>query len=85
MIDVGESTTSGCTPFTPFGLNRTGLAPSAFAAKFYGLYQWDGTAISPFASSLFNSEGETGTDIHGPPFGDCFEYQVGIVNGANEG
>ena len=85
LNQVGESTTSGCTPFTPCGLNRAGLAPSAFAAKFYGLYQRDGTAISPFASSLFNSGGETGVDIHGRPFGDWFLYQVGVLNGANEG
>lgn len=82
--DVGESA-STCASFSPCALNRAGLAPSAFAAKFYGLYQRNGTAISPFTASLFNSGGETGVDVHGRPFGDWFLYQVGIVNGANEG
>ena len=85
LLDVGESTSSSCTAFTPCTLNRAGLAPSAFAAKFAGLYQRDGTAISPYAASLFNSGGETGVDVYGRPFGDWFLYQVGVLNGANEG
>ncbi len=86
--DVGEHlSSSGCGSgtFTPCTINRVGLTPSAFAAKFYGLYQRDGSYISPFASTLFNSGGETGVDVHGRPFGDFFFYQFGVLNGANEG
>ena len=83
--DIGESQTSGgCTAFAPCAFNRVGLSPSAFATKFYGLYDRSGNALSPFASSLFNSGHETGVDIHGRPFGDWFLYQVGVLNGANE-
>jgi hypothetical protein len=82
--DVGESQTSGCAAFNPCSYNRVGLAPSAFATKFYGLYDRSGTYLSPFAASLFNSGAEIGADIHGRPFGDWFLYQVGILNGANE-
>jgi hypothetical protein len=83
--DVGESQTSGgCTAFAPCALNRVGLSPSAFATKFYGLYDRSGNALSPFAASLFNSGAETGADVHGRPFGDWFLYQVGVLNGANE-
>ena len=82
--DVGESQTSGCAAFSPCAFNRVGLSPSAFATKFYGLYDRSGNALSPFAASLFNSGAETGADVHGRPFGDWFLYQVGVVNGANE-
>jgi hypothetical protein len=89
LDDVGESQTSGCAaaafaspPSCSF--NRVGLSPSAFATKFYGLYDRSGNYLSPFASSLFNSGAETGADIHGRPFGDWFLYQVGVLNGANE-
>jgi hypothetical protein len=68
--DVGESQTSGCAAFAPCSLNRVGLSPSAFATKFYGLYDRSGNYLSPFAASLFNSGAETGADIHGRPFGD---------------
>lgn len=85
LNDVGESLASGCAAYTPCAFNRAGLSPSAFATKFYGLYDRSGAALSPFASSLFNSGGETGADIHGRPFGDWFLYQVGVLNGANEG
>ena len=84
LNDVGESTRSGCLPYTPCLLNRAGLGPSAFVTKFYGLYDRNGTALSPFASSLFNSGGEMGIDVHGRPFGNAFLYQVGVLNGANE-
>lgn len=87
LNDVGESTSGSCTPApttTPCTLNRAGLTPSAFAAKFYGLYDRKGNAISPFASTLFNSGGEMGVDVHGRPFGDSFLYQFGVLNGANE-
>jgi hypothetical protein len=82
--EVGESQKSGCTPFAPCAFNRVGLSPSAFATKFYGLYDRSGNALSPFASSLYNSGAETGIDIHGRPFGDWFLYQVGVLNGAHE-
>jgi hypothetical protein len=85
LLDVGESTSSACT--TPFGacsLNRAALVPSAFATKFYGLYDRSGNYLSPYAASLYNSGAEVGADIHGRPFGDWFFYQVGILNGANE-
>lgn len=83
--EIGESASSTCVPFAPCRFNRLGLAPSAFATKFYGLYDRSGNVISPFAPSLYNSGAEVGVDIHGRPFGDWFLYQVGIVNGANEG
>jgi hypothetical protein len=82
--DVGESQTSGCAAFAPCALNRVGLSPSAFATKFYGLYDRSGNYLSPYASSLFNSGAETGADVHGRPFGDWFLYQIGVLNGANE-
>ena len=85
LLDVGESASSSCgTAFTPCTLNRAGLAPSAFATKFYGLYDRSGNYLSPYGASLFNSGAEVGADIHGRPFGDWFLYQVGILNGANE-
>ena len=82
--DVGGSQKGGCAAFSPCAFNRVGLAPSAFATKFYGLYDRSGNYLSPFAASLYNSGHETGVDVHGRPFGDWFLYQVGVVNGANE-
>lgn len=82
--DIGESVASTCAAFSPCALNRVGLAPSAFATKFYGLYDRSGNYLSPFGASLYNSGAEVGVDIHGRPFGEWFLYQVGIVNGANE-
>ena len=92
LLDVGESQKSSCvagafTPGSPGSLcsfNRVGLSPSAFATKFYGLYDRSGNYLSPFAASLYNSGAETGVDVHGRPFGDWFLYQVGVLNGANE-
>ena len=84
LNDVGESQTSGCAAFQPCSYNRVGLTPSAFATKFYGLYDRSGTYLSPVASSLYNSGGGTGVDIHGRPFGDWLLYQIGVLNGANE-
>jgi hypothetical protein len=85
LNEVGESTSSSCaTSYATCSFNRIGLAPSAFATKFYGLYDRSGTALSPFTSSLYNSGGEMGIDVHGRPFGNSFLYQVGILNGANE-
>ena len=84
LNDVGESQTSCSGTFVPCSYNRVGLSPSAFATKFYGLYDRSGTYLSPFASSLYNSGGETGADIHGRPFGDWLLYQIGVLNGANE-
>ena len=84
LLDVGESTSSSCTAFSACTLNRAALVPSAFATKFYGLYDRSGNYLSPYAASLFNSGGEVGADIHGRPFGDWFLYQVGVLNGANE-
>ena len=85
LLDVGENASSSCgTAFTPCTFNRAGLAPSAFATKFYGLYDRSGNYLSPYGASLFNSGAEVGADIHGRPFGDWFLYQVGILNGANE-
>lgn len=83
LLDVGESTSCGGA-FTPCTINRVGLTPSAFATKFYGLYDRSGNYLSPYAASLYNSGAEVGADIHGRPFGDWFLYQVGILNGANE-
>ncbi|THJ09769.1 MAG: hypothetical protein CAF43_011995 [Nitrospira sp. CG24C] len=82
--DVEESQKGGCAAPAPCGFNRVGLSPSAFATKFYGLYDRSGNGLSPFASSLYNSGHETGVDVHGRPFGDWFLYQVGVLNGANE-
>lgn len=92
LNDVGESLSSNGTAgscgggtFSPCTINRAGLSMSAFATKFYGLYDRSGNYLSPFASSLYNSGGETGIDVHGRPFGDWFLYQFGVLNGANEG
>lgn len=82
--DVGERQASGCVAFAPCAHTRAGLAPSAFATKFYGLYDRSGNVLSPFGASLYHSGAEVGVDIHGRPFGDWFLYQVGILNGANE-
>ncbi len=73
-------------PGGPFGptITRWGLFPSAFASKFYGLFDQSGDVIFPFESTLYNSVEEIGVDLHGRPFGDWFLYQVGILNGANE-
>jgi hypothetical protein len=81
---VGASFTGGCAAFSPCTLTRPGLAPSAFATKFYGLYDRSGNVLSPFGAALYNSVAEVGIDIHGRPFGDWFLYQVGILNGAKE-
>jgi hypothetical protein len=85
LANIGDSQTSGCASYEPCTFNRPGLTPYAFATKFYGLYDRSGIYLSPFASSLYNSGHETGADLHGRPFGDWFLYQVGILNGANEG
>ena len=84
LNDIGDSQTSCSGTYVPCSYNRVGLTPSAFATKFYGLYDRAGTYLSPFASSLYNSGGETGVDVHGRPFGDWFLYQIGVLNGANE-
>lgn len=65
-------------------VQRAGLFPLAAAAKFYGLRNRSGTAISPYAPSLYNAVAETGVEVRGRPFGDWFMYQVGVLNGANE-
>ncbi len=74
----------------PFGalatptVNRWALFQSAYASKFYGLFDRNRTAIQPWDSTLYNSPEEVGIDIHGRPFGDWFLYQAGILNGGNE-
>jgi len=71
-----------------FGLatiNRIPLVPSAFGAKFFGIFDRGGKQILPFEPTLFNAPNQMGVDIHGRPFGDWFLYQAGIVNGAKEG
>lgn len=65
-------------------VQRAGLFPLATAAKFYGLRDHAGTAISPYAPSLYNAIAETGIEVRGRPFGDWLLYQVGVLNGANE-
>ncbi|MEE8124311.1 MAG: hypothetical protein V3T42_00685 [Nitrospirales bacterium] len=65
-------------------IRRIPLLPNAFASKFFGLFDREGTAILPFEASLFNSPAEMGIDVHGRPFGKWFLYQVGVLNGANE-
>ena len=65
-------------------IDRIGLSPAAFAAKFSGLFERDGAPILPYQPSLYNAVSEVGIDLYGRPFGDWFLYQVGIVNGANE-
>ena len=74
-------------PFGAFNtptVNRWSLTQSAYASKFYGLFDRSRTAIQPYDSTLYNSPEEVGIDIHGRPFGDWFLYQVGILNGGNE-
>ncbi len=70
--------------FSPPVINRIPMTPYAFAAKFVGLFERDGTPILPFQPSLFNAPSEVGIDVHGRPFGDWFLYQFGVLNGANE-
>lgn len=82
---IAESISSACAAFVPCRLNRPGLAPSAFATKFYGIYDRSGQALSPFGASLYHSGAEVGIDVHGRPFGDWLLYQVGVINGAGEG
>ena len=65
-------------------INRIPLLPSAWGAKFFGIFDRSGTAILPFEPLLFNSPTEMGADIHGRPFGEWFLYQVGVVNGVKE-
>lgn len=65
-------------------VQRAGLFPLAASANFYGLRNRSGTAISPYAPSLYNAVAETGIEVRGRPFGDWFMYQVGMLNGANE-
>ena len=65
-------------------IDRIALSPAAFAAKFSGLFERDGTPILPYQPALYNAVSEVGIDLYGRPFGDGFLYQVGIVNGANE-
>ena len=76
---IGESTNS-----TTDSVQRAGLFPLAAAAKFYGLRDRSGAAISPYAPSLYNAVAETGIEVRGRPFGDWFMYQVGMLNGSHE-
>ena len=74
-------------PFGPLAtptVNRWSLTQSAYASKFYGLFDRSRAAIQPYDSTLYNSSEEVGIDIHGRPFGDWFLYQVGVLNGGNE-
>ena len=77
---IGESTNSSTD-----AVQRAGLFPLATAAKFYGLRDRSGAVISPYAPSLYNAVAETGIEVRGRPFGDWFMYQVGMLNGSNEG
>lgn len=75
------------SPFGPFAtptVNRWSLTQSAYASKFYGLFNRNQIAIQPWDSTLYNSLEEVGIDIHGRPLGDWFLYQAGILNGGNE-
>lgn len=83
MEDVGGDVTNPGGFVAPT-VNRIALSPSAFGAKFSGLFARDGTAIEPQAASLFNAPAEMGLDVHGRPFGDGFLYQLGVLNGAGE-
>ena len=76
---IGERTHA-----TTDSVQRAGLFPLAAAAKFYGLRDRSGTAISPYAPSLYNAVAETGIEVRGRPFGDWFMYQVGMLNGSHE-
>ncbi len=74
-------------PFGAFNtptVNRWALMQSAYASKFYGLFDRNRNAIQPYDSTLYHSPEEVGIDIHGRPFGDWFLYQAGILNGGNE-
>ncbi len=76
---VGERTNSSSNT-----VQRAGLFPLAASAKFYGLHNRSGSAISPYAPSLYNAVAEMGIEVRGRPFGDWFMYQIGMLNGANE-
>lgn len=85
LASAPQSQRGSCTSFgSTCVFNRVGITPSAFATKFYGLYDRSGNYLSPFGASLYNSGSEVGVDIHGRPFGDWFLYQAGVINGANE-
>ncbi len=84
FIPVGPKLASPFGAFATPTVNRWAPMPSAFASKFYGLFDRSQTAIMPFEPTLYNSEQELGIDLHGRPFGDWILYQVGIVNGGNE-
>ncbi len=74
-------------PFGSFAtptVTQWSLFQSAYASKFYGLFDRSGAFIMPFDSTLYNSPEEVGIDVHGRPFGDWFLYQVGVLNGGNE-
>ncbi|MEC4672741.1 MAG: hypothetical protein VST68_01005, partial [Nitrospirota bacterium] len=82
----GDSANQFGNAFKQQTINRIPLVPNAFGSKFYGLFKrTNGQVISPDKQSLFFSDREVGLDIHGRPFGDWFLYQVGILNGAEEG
>lgn len=84
FIPVGPKLASPFGSFATPTVNRWAPMPSAFASKFYGLFDRSQTAIMPFESTLYNASEELGIDLHGRPFGDWFLYQVGILNGGNE-
>lgn len=77
---VGESSNASTDK-----VQRAGLFPLATAAKFYGLRDRAGSVISPYAPSLYNTVADTGIEVRGRPFGDWFMYQLGMLNGSNEG
>jgi len=81
QLDVIAESTNASTN----AVQRAGLFPLAAAAKFYGLRNRSGAVISPYAPSLYNAVAETGIEVRGRPFGDWFMYQVGMLNGSNEG
>ncbi len=83
FIPVGPKVGGPGGPFGPT-ITRWGLLPSAFASKFYGLFDQSGDVIFPFQSTLYHSAEEIGIDLHGRPFGNWFLYQIGILNGADE-
>lgn len=84
FIPVGPKLAPPFGSFATPAVDRWAPMPSAFASKFYGLFDRSRTAIMPYESTLYNSDKELGIDLHGRPFGNWFLYQVGILNGGNE-
>lgn len=62
---------------------RFGLAPYAFASKFFGMKTGKGDILEVTKAVLYNSTGDLGVDIHGMI--GPFLYQIGAMQGVESG